>query len=77
MPAQPCCLVSLAKYRYFIDGVMNVNRAMNIGRAHQQRMDDGVGRGSWATTNAYDDYGSLGEYQLTRTGTCGEVEFDE
>ncbi len=27
---------------------MNVNRAMNIGRAHQQRMDNGVGRGSEA-----------------------------
>ncbi|HWI42692.1 MAG TPA: fibronectin type III domain-containing protein [Nocardioides sp.] len=35
---------------------------------------DGVGTGTWSTTNKYDDYGSLGEYQLTRTGgSCSTV----
>jgi hypothetical protein len=35
----------------------------------------GVGREpAWMTTDHYDDYGSLGEYQVTRTGTCGTGE---
>ncbi|HWI42691.1 MAG TPA: fibronectin type III domain-containing protein [Nocardioides sp.] len=38
---------------------------------------DGTGRGSWATSDDYDDYASLGEYQLQRvSGTCGSGEGD-
>ena len=41
---QPRRLVGLAKQRHFVDGVMNVNRAVDVGGAHQQRMDHGFGR---------------------------------
>ena len=37
-------LMALAEQRDFVDGVMKVHLAMNIGGAHQQRMDRGFPR---------------------------------
>ena len=34
------CLMGLAKQRNLVDGVMNVNLAVAIGCAHEQRIDD-------------------------------------
>jgi hypothetical protein len=42
--AQPRCLVGLAKQRNFVDGVVDVDGAMHVGGAHQQRMDHGIAR---------------------------------
>ena len=36
--------MGLAKQRDLVDGVMHVHRAVDVGGAHQQRMDHGVPR---------------------------------